>query len=205
MSWAMNPHPFSLRLRAALVFALGFFLTPGAWAETAVKSAALSNATVFIIRHAEKPEEGRGLTAAGEKRAEAYVHYFAGLRVGKEPLKFEHLFAAADSKNSERPRLTIEPLSRALKLPIDQRFEAEDFARLAKDMRTQDHGRSMLICWHHGAIPGLLDELGVEPSRVLPDGEWPDKVFNWILVLRFNANGKLMTKHSERVTMRWAQ
>ena len=196
---------FPPHLRLVLVFALGFLLAPPSRAQTLAKPAALSNATIFIIRHAEKPEDGSGLTAVGEKRAQAYVGYFAGLRVGKEPLKFEHLFAAADSKNSERPRLTLEPLSRALKLPIDLRFDADEFAELAKDIRTQDHGRDMLICWHHGAIPGLLNELGVEPSRVLPDGEWPDKVFNWIIVLRFNANGKLMTKHSERVTMHWAQ
>ena len=196
---------FSPHLRLAVVFALGLLLAPPSRAQALAKPAALSNATIFIIRHAEKPEEGTGLTPAGERRALAYVNYFAGVKVDKVPLKLDHLFAAADSKNSERSRLTLEPLSRALKLPIDQRFDADEFAKLAEEIRTQDHGRNMLICWHHGSLPGLLGALGVEPARVLPDGEWPDKIFNWVIVLRFNASGKLMTKHSERVVMRWAE
>ena len=196
---------FSPHLRLAVVFALGLFFAPPSRAQALAEPAALSNARIFIIRHAEKPEDGAGLTPDGERRALAYVNYFAGVKVDKAPLKLDHLFAAADSKNSERSRLTLEPLSRALKLPIDQRFDADEFAKLAEEIRTQDHGRNMLICWHHGSLPGLLGALGVEPARVLPDGEWPDKIFNWIIVLRFNASGKLMTKHSERVVMRWAE
>ena len=196
---------FSPHLRLAVVFALGLFLAPPSRAQALAEPAALSNARIVIIRHAEKPEEGAGLTPDGDKRALAYVNYFAGVKVDKAPLKLDHLFAAADSKNSERSRLTLEPLSRALKLPIDQRFDADEFAKLAEEIRTQDHGRNMLICWHHGSLPGLLGALGVEPARVLPDGEWPDKIFNWVIVLRFNASGKLMTKHSERVVMRWAE
>ena len=201
----MNPLPFSLSLRAALVLALGFLVTPGAWAETAAKPAALSNATILIIRHAEKPEEGTGLTPAGEKRALAYVNYFASLRVDKAPLRLDHLFAAADSKNSERPRLTLQPLSRELKLPLDLRFEADDVAALAEELYRRDHGKGIVICWHHGTIPALLAELGADPARLLPDGEWPKDVFNWVIELHFDANGQIRPKHSERIVMRWAR
>ena len=197
--------PFLLKpwLRLGLIFAIGLLPAPRTWAEAAAKSAPLSNATVFIIRHAEKPKDGEGLTPTGEKRALAYVNYFTSLRVNKEPLKLEHLFATADSKNSMRPRLTLEPLSRALKLPLDLRFEAEDFKALAKEVRTKDHGKALLICWHHGSIPELLSELGVNPRQLLPAGEWPDDVFNWVIELRYDAEGRLRPKHSQRITMRW--
>ena len=191
-------------LRAGLLFTLAALLAAArSHAQAVVKTTPLSGATIFLIRHAEKPEDGTGLTAAGENRARAYVDYFPGLRVDKHPVKLEHLFAAADSKNSARSRLTIEPLSRALRLPLDQRFAADEFPRLADEIYARDHGRGMLICWHHGTIPGLLAELGVDPARVLPDGEWPKDVFNWVIVLRFDAAGRLMPKHSERITMRW--
>ena len=194
---------FSPHLRLAVVFALGLLLAPHSRAEAAEKPAALSNAKIFIIRHAEKPEEGAGLTPDGEKRALAYVDYFAGVKVDKAPLQLDHLFAAADSKNSERPRLTLLPLSGALKLPLDLRFEAGDFAALAEELKLRDHGKGMVICWHHGTIPALLAALGADPARLLPGGEWPKDVFNWVIELRFDANGQLKPKHCERIVMRW--
>ena len=197
------PRPLRPWLRLGLIFALGLLLAPRTWAQAAAQSAPLSNATIFIIRHAEKPDDGAGLTAAGERRALAYVGYFAGQRVDKQPLKLEHLFAAADSKNSARPRLTLEPLGRALKLPLDQRFEADDFEALAKELQERDHGKGVVVCWHHGTIPGLLANLGVNPARLLPDGAWPKDVFNWVIELRFDASGRLMPKHSQRIAMRW--
>ena len=192
-------------LRLGLIFALGLLPAPCTRAQAAAQSAPLSNATIFIIRHAEKPKDGAGLTPAGEKRALAYADYFPSLRVNKQPLKLEHLFATADSKNSMRPRLTLEPLSRALNLPLDLRFEADDFKGLAEEVRSKDHGKGMVICWHHGSIPELLKELGVNPKQLLPDGEWPDEVFNWVIELRYDASGRLMPKHSQRFAIRWGK
>ena len=192
------------RLRLGLIFALGLLFAPSIQAQAEARPVPLSDATIFVIRHAEKPKDGTGLTPEGEKRALAYADYFPSLRVNKQPLKLEHLFATADSKNSMRPRLTLEPLSRALKLPLDLRFEAEDFKALAEEVRTKDHGKGLLICWHHGSIPELLAELGVNPKQLLPGGDWPDDVFNWVIELRYDASGRLMPKHTKRIAVRWA-
>ena len=199
-----SPPLLKPRLRLGLIFALGLLLAPSSRAQAEAKPVPLSNATIFIIRHAENPKDGTGLTPAGEKRALAYAAYFPSLRVDKQALKLEHLFATADSKNSMRPRLTLEPLSRALKLPLDLRFEAEEFKALAEEVRTKDHGKALLICWHHGTIPELLKELGVNPKQLLPGGAWPDDVFNWVIELRYDAEGRLRPKHSQRIAMRWA-
>ena len=43
----------------------------------------LSDATVLIIRHAEKPPTGAGLSRAGEQRAQAYVQYFKDFTVDR--------------------------------------------------------------------------------------------------------------------------
>lgn len=46
----------------------------------------LRNATVLIIRHAEKPDAGSLLNARGEQRAAAYVDYFNPLKLDGQTL-----------------------------------------------------------------------------------------------------------------------
>ena len=198
------PIPSNPLLRLGAIFALGLALMPLAHAETPAKTSALSNATILLIRHAEKPEDGPGLSPEGEKRAQIYADYFRGFQIEGKPLKIEHLFAAADSKNSVRPRLTLEPLSRALKLPLDLRFEADDWKALADDLHATDHGKCLLICWHHGPMPELLRALGANPAKLLEDSDWPKEVFNWVIVLRYDAEGRLMPGKSRRIKEQWA-
>lgn len=152
---------------------------------------ALSNAVILVIRHAEKPETGDQLSAAGQARAQAYVSFFKNFKVDGQPLKLDYLFASADSKVSQRARLTIEPTSKMLGLAIDTQFADEQFQQLADEIKTQPHGKTMLICWHHGEIPKLLKALGADPDRLFPKGQWPDDVFNWLVELHYDANGHL--------------
>lgn len=170
-----------------LLCALLFVVTP-VFAEDAV---GLANTEVLIIRHAEKPGSGYDLTPVGEERAKAYVHYFESYTEHSKPVKLDHLFAAADSKGSHRPRLTLEPLSRAMGLAIDMRFTNKQFAALADELRAKSHGEHILICWHHGEIPALLTALGANPKELLPNGKWPDDVFGLMIQLRYDDKGQL--------------
>jgi hypothetical protein len=106
-------------------------------------------------------------------------------------LKLNYLFAAADSKESQRARLTIEPTSKMLGLAIDSQFEDGQFQKLADEIRAKPHGQNILICWHHGEIPQLVQALGADPGRLFPKGKWPDEVFNWVVELRYDSNGHL--------------
>ena len=152
----------------------------------------LTNATILIIRHAEKPDHGPELAPAGSQRAQAYADYFQHFQVDGHPLKLNHLFCTADSAGSRRPRRTLEALSQALKLPLDGRFPNKNALALAQEIRTHFHGQNLLICWHHGEIPVLLAGLGADPQAVLPEGVWPDEVFDWLIELRFDAAGRLL-------------
>jgi hypothetical protein len=152
----------------------------------------LKNAVILVIRHAEKPESGSGLNAAGEARAKAYVNYFRHFTLDGQPLKLDHLFAARDSTASHRPRLTLEPLAKDLGLTIDSRFSDNQFRALARDIQGHPHGTHILICWHHEEIPQLLGALGADPNQLLPRGKWPDDVFGWLIQLRYDAGGHLM-------------
>jgi hypothetical protein len=155
--------------------------------------AALKDATILVIRHAEKPATGPELNADGLLRAKAYVGYFATNQIDGQPLKLDHIFCTADSTGSHRPRSTVEPLAQALKLPLDNQFKSKEAAGLAAEIRANLHGKNLLICWHHGQIPALLQALGANPEALLPDGEWPPEVFGWMMELRFDDQGRLHT------------
>lgn len=151
----------------------------------------LADTTVLIIRHAEKPASGPGLTPEGEARAQAYVGYFEHFSVDGESMVPNALFAAADSKSSMRPRLTITPLSQALSLPIDDPFSDKQSKDIAEALRTQAHGDHVLIAWHHGEIPKLIHELGGDSAALIPGDKWPSDVFGWVVVLQYDHKGRL--------------
>jgi hypothetical protein len=161
------------------------------------KTNPLSNVVILVVRHAEKPIAGTSLSPAGEARAKAYGEYFKRLTVDGRPFRPDYLFAASDSTNSHRPRLTIEPVAAQLGITIDQRFSDQQFQGLAREILNRPHGTNILICWHHGKIPQLLRALGADPKKLLPNGKWPDEVFDWLIELRYDGSGHLMA--SQRI------
>jgi broad specificity phosphatase PhoE len=169
---------------------------PGAGETT---TNALKDAVILIIRHGEKPEEGTDLSPAGRQRADAYVHYFEHYNVAAHPLALDYLVAAADSAGSHRPRLTLEPLSKASGLKIDLRFKHKDCAGLARDLRTHFHGKRILVCWHHGTIAELVTALGADAAKLLPGGKWPDDEFGWVLELRYDHDAHLIPGETRRL------
>jgi hypothetical protein len=179
--------------------ALILFLLTVCQTASAQETAGLRDAVVLVIRHAEKPETGNDLSPAGVERANAYAHYFETFQMDGKPLKLDSLFAAHDSKKSNRPRLTLEPLSRALHLPLDSSFKDKAPEILADELKSRPHGTNILICWHHGKIPDLLGDLGADPSVLLPEGKWPDNIFNWVIELRYDHQGRLIPADCKRV------
>jgi len=156
-------------------------------------NAGLKNAVILVIRHAEKPEEGHGLSKAGQRRAKAYVKYFKHFTVDSKPLKIDCLFAAADSKVSHRPKLTLEPFSKAVGLPIDTRFQDAEYRKLADAIGKMPPGNHIVICWHHEEIPQLLSALGANSRALFRDGRWPNDVYDWVIQLRYDAEGRLVS------------
>ena len=156
------------------------------------------DAVVLIIRHAEDADSGHGISPLGEKRAEAYKNYFLNLTVDSKRLEPEAIFAAKDSQRSHRPRLTVEPFAKAAELRIDTRFGNNQSADLAADLRANQQGKVILICWRHPYIPALLSALGAKPETFLPNGRWPGAVFDWIILLSFDQDGHLIPSSSRR-------
>lgn len=151
----------------------------------------LANNTILIVRHSEKPEIGNGLTVKGELRARLYAKYFQPFQEEGLSIPVDCLYAGADSQSSNRPRLTLEPLSKATGLPLHLKVGTKDSEALVRELRTEPHGRHPLIAWRHGEIPALLIAFGASPEKLLPNGEWPDDVFDWVIMLNMGPDGQL--------------
>jgi hypothetical protein len=157
------------------------------------------NSVVLIIRHAEDGATDPGLTPSGQQRAEAYKDYFLNFTVDSKRLRPDTVFAAKDSKKSHRPRLTVEPFAKAANVKIDTRFGNNDSNELAADLRANQQGKVILICWRHPYIPALLGALGANPKTFLPNGKWPGAVYDWVILLSFDQDGRLIPASSKKI------
>jgi broad specificity phosphatase PhoE len=158
------------------------------------------NAVVLIIRHAEDAGTGHGLSACGQERAKAYKNYFLNFTVDSKRQEPDAVLVAADSKQSHRPRLTVEPFANVANLPIDSRFGNKQPADLAAELRANYEGKVVLVCWHHGQIPALLRALGAAPEMLLPNGKWPKDVYDWVVMVSFDENGRLIPEGTKRIS-----
>ena len=158
------------------------------------------DSVVLIIRHAEDGGIGRALAPRGEQRAEAYKNYFLNFTVDSKGREPQAIFAAKDSSKSHRPRLTVEPFAKAAKLKIDTRFGNNDSNELGADLRANQQGKVILICWRHPYVPDLIHALGANPEDFLPHGKWPGSVYDWVVLLSFDQNGHLIPSSSKRIT-----
>jgi phosphohistidine phosphatase SixA len=141
-------------------------------------------AKVLVMRHAEKLDDPNdpNLSPPGQARAAAMVAWY--------PATFgrpDSIFATAISKHSERPIQTVQPLAQSLGIPFNATFSDQDYGALAKLLLsdTKFSGKSILICWHHGNIPGLLRALGASTGSY-PD-PWDFTVFDLVVALDYGA------------------
>ena len=149
---------------------------------------------VIIMRHAEKPDlnsnilgvteagaaDKNELTVRGWQRAGALVRLFnpsspaeprTGLAVPGA------IFAAppTDDNPSKRPLHTVAPLAADLKIKVQSQFALhQEKALFAAAL---DAAPTVLICWHHERIDKIAAFFGVS------SGDWPDEVFDRILIL----------------------
>jgi len=193
---AMNVRSLLPRLLAVAVVAVAALALSVAQGSAAP---GLRDVTVLIIRHAEKPAEGKALNTQGEQRAAAYADYFSALQLDGEPLTPQRLIATADSAQSIRPRQTLIPLSHRLQLPIEQPFVNNAVGELVKQLRQTNQARIVLIAWHHKHIDKLISAFGGDPATLMGQPKWPDPVYDWLIVLRFDDKGRLITSRSEKV------
>ncbi len=146
---------------------------------------------LLVMRHAEKSADpyDPDLTEAGKARAKALADYI--------PNEFgapDFIFAAAISKHSARPYETVKPLSRKTGVAIDATIADQEYGVLASELlsHVEYAGKCIVVCWHHGNIPSLMQALGAA-SGAYPD-PWDPAVFNLILKVEFPVGGPSVAK-----------
>ena len=149
-------------------------------------------ATILIIRHAEKPPDespSTELSPEGKERAKALHQLFEA--TDKRPNPFprpDFIFAARNSKQSQRPVETVIPLAKELHLPVNADYSNEDFPKLAEEIlrHSKYAGKTILICWHHGTIPELAHQLKASGTP----NSWKGTAFNRVWQITFDEEGK---------------
>jgi broad specificity phosphatase PhoE len=150
---------------------------------------------VLIIRHAEKQDTSIHLSPEGQKRAEALPRLFVKSPDRPDPFPTPvFLFATKKSSNSNRPVETVTPLAKALDLDINDRFNDDEYDKLAHELLTNPRyaGKTVLVCWHHEKIPELAQSLKVQD---VPK-EWKGQVFDRVWAITYkDGKAKLGIRH----------
>lgn len=153
---------------------------------------------IVIIRHGDKwPQSSPGpfLSPKGQLRAEKFVPYFLktfgqpDFIIATKPGDAKH----PDESGSVRPLQTVAPLANQLShdqkknYPVQFQFYQKQYAQLAKALlhEKQYQDKLILVCWHHGKINFLAQDLGVKQS--LP--KWQSNDYDQVYVLKYGKNG----------------
>jgi broad specificity phosphatase PhoE len=162
----------------------------------------MSDQTIMIIRHAEKPLPGhtargithsgrpdkRSLTVDGWQRAGALIDLLAPAR-GLPPAGLRRPDAiygsAAMHGRSKRAIETVKPLADRLGIPVVDRFAPGDEAKLAEELIARP-GVS-LVSWHHKSISKIIEHLGaVKPAA---PARWPEDRYDMVWTLTRDGDG----------------
>jgi phosphohistidine phosphatase SixA len=149
----------------------------------ALRAASSGPAVVMLMRHGEDiGEKSFHLNKQGAQRAQALPKLF-GTRLPKPDV----IIATHATKGSNRPIETVEPLSKALNIPIDNRYRDDDYAALASSLLTDERyaGKVVLVCWHHGKMDNLAKALGVKSAP-----RWPEAQFDRVWMVDFKKSGR---------------
>ncbi len=141
---------------------------------------AAQDTVVLLVRHAEKVSEEADpdLSEAGRERARRLTALFA-------PFKPVALFAS----HRKRTQQTLEPLAKALGLPVQVRKGGEE-AALARELLDAWKGRTIVVCGHSNTVGPLAAALGSAPFA-------EPKGYDRYWIVRIPATG--MAKLEERI------
>lgn len=131
--------------------------------------------TVILVRHAEKDsakdKENPPLTANGAARAEELARMLAHARVTR--------LVASEWK---RTQLTLEPLSKATGLTLEQR-SAKEVTTLAEELRAAPPGSVTVVAGHSNTVPQLAEALGAPLPGVAKGANLADDEYDRLFVL----------------------
>ncbi|MDQ7094477.1 phosphoglycerate mutase family protein [Desulfosporosinus sp. PR] len=121
---------------------------------------------IIFIRHGEKENsDGRiqkaDLSSNGYKRANELPDFFKN-HLPANISKPDVIIAMKQktSKNSNRPFETVEPLSKALNIPIIANYKKTEIGQAVEDINKFGENKVVLVCWEHQNIVKMAQLLG---------------------------------------------
>ncbi|KAH8202254.1 hypothetical protein TruAng_003531 [Truncatella angustata] len=147
-----------------------------------------ANPTVYFIRHGEKPDDGNGLSAQGQQRAQCLRSVFgasSGYAIGhimaQTPKSGDADVLFVDGSR-QRPYDTVLPLATDLGLTVDVSCDRDDEDCVADAVRDYSGSGNILICWEHKQLNNLAEALGAGDVDKYPDDSydlvWTDP-YDW--------------------------
>lgn len=181
----MKPSVFLKKMRMSIVFFIALIFIIPVYAVPK---------EIILIRHADKLDQakpGPFLSPMGLVRAQQFATYY--MSHFHEP---DYIITTAHTHSSNRELQTVMPLVTQLAMrhpnggqPIligdeykhdkdkKHRSKLENlYTDLLNDPKFD--GKTILICWHHGEIPALLDGLGVTPHQHKLEDDNYDTVYD---------------------------
>lgn len=163
-------------------------------------------ATIILIRHCDKNHSRRHCSKKGLRRAEWLPSLFGPGRRFPSPFA---LFARAPERKHYvlRSIETLEPLSNATGVPIDQSYGARTVKKLIKHLLGLVEagdlcGRLALVAWKHDQIPLIVRRLGYYPRahKKRKRWQWHKHDFDTLVVINISTrvDGLVTSEHFAR-------
>jgi hypothetical protein len=186
-----EPAPIRVGIAAFLSYITGMklLLSLGVFLVSAVLASA-QPAKVILIRHAEKPQDNTDgeLALKGKERAMALVPFLTEnddfIGSGTNVMLYATKVAHGPTNHTHE---TLRPLAAHLGAKIHAPFANSEYEDLAKRVLTDPSckDKTVVICWTHAYIPGLLGALGV-PDR---PAEIDKRVFDRVYMITYKDGG----------------
>ncbi|HEY4336649.1 MAG TPA: hypothetical protein VGM89_12145 [Puia sp.] len=143
---------------------------------------------VVLLRHAEKPWKGDGLTCQGMNRSQELV----GLLYSKFGLPGAIYIPNKGKKDTKRSRMyqTILPFASKYRLPVNADFHEDEISGMAAEIRKQRG--LVLVVWEHSGLPEIAQKLGVKEEL-----RWKDADYDSLWILRYVNGQAVMTRDKE--------
>jgi hypothetical protein len=131
---------------------------------------ASAKATVYLIRHGEKPSSGNGLSLQGRERAQCLRTIFG---VASQ-YDIGHIMAQTPQSDGsqQRPYDTVEPLATDLDLTVDTSCERDNSGCVAEVVKNYTSSGNILICWKHTQLNTIAEALGASDVSQYPSGSY---------------------------------
>ncbi|KAK7421704.1 hypothetical protein QQZ08_009878 [Neonectria magnoliae] len=133
-------------------------------------SLAACSPTVYFIRHGEKPDDGNGLSAQGEQRAQCLRSVFGASSQYNIAYIIAQTYKSDGSR--KRPYDTVLPLATDLGLTVHTSCDRDDSECVADAVKDYSGSGNILICWEHKRLNNLVKELGADDQDNYPDDSY---------------------------------